>query len=128
MTSGMATQFNNATYHASQNGTSSSLGLHSFQTNSQGHVTSVSTPILSDFQAIGVLTTFSAFKGSTASQSPAFGGTFTVPQVNQSTVGMISTTSRTVKIPETLATTAVRGLMSTKDKVKLNNIPAYPSW
>lgn len=58
--------------------------------------------------------TFSSFTGSpTSNQTPAFGGTFTLPQVKQSTAGAISTTARTVTIPNTLASTAAAGLAPT---------------
>ena len=66
--------------------------------------------------------TFSAFTGApTSNQTPGFGSTFNIYQVGQTTAGAITTTARTVKIPNTAATTAAAGLMSAADKIKLNN-------
>ena len=67
--------------------------------------------------------TFSAFTGApTSNQTPGFGSTFNIYQVGQTTAGAITTTARTVKIPNTAATTAAAGLMSADDKKKLNSI------
>lgn len=61
--------------------------------------------------------TWSAFTGApTGNQTPSFGGTFNIYQVGQTTAGAITTTTRTVTIPNTAATTAAPGLMSTYDK------------
>lgn len=57
----------------------------------------------------------------TANQTPGFGSTFTISQISQSTTGQITATDRTVKIPDTTATTSAAGLMSAADKSKLNN-------
>lgn len=59
----------------------------------------------------------------TANQTPAFGGTFSVPQpVSDSTGHITAINSRTVTIPSTMATTSAAGLMSADDKSKLDNI------
>ena len=55
---------------------------------------------------------FSSFTGApTSNQTPGFGQSFTLPQVNQTTAGAITTTARTVTIPNDLASTAGRGLV-----------------
>ena len=67
--------------------------------------------------------TYTAVTGKpTGNQTPAFGGTATVSQVSQNSSGQISVTDRTIKIPNTEATTAESGLMSADDKTKLNGI------
>lgn len=58
----------------------------------------------------------------TANQTPGFGSTFTISQISQTTTGQISATDRTVKIPNTTATTSAAGLMSAADKVRLDGI------
>lgn len=69
--------------------------------------------------------TYTAFTGKpTANQTPGFGDTFTLQQIKQSTTGQVSGTDRTVKIPNTAATTSAAGLMSAADKTKLNGIAA----
>ena len=56
--------------------------------------------------------TFTAFTGKpTANQTPSFGGTFTISQIQQATGGQVSGTDRTVKIPDTEATPTQKGLM-----------------
>lgn len=60
----------------------------------------------------------------TSNQTPAFGGTATISQVSQSTTGQVSVTDRTIKIPDTIASTSAPGLMSSADKTKLNNVVA----
>jgi len=67
--------------------------------------------------------TYTAFTGKpTGNLTPAFGATFTISQVKQSTTGQVSGTDRTVKIPDTAATTSAAGLMTAADKTKLNGI------
>ena len=57
----------------------------------------------------------------TANQSPGFGGTFSVNQVNRDATGHIgSLTNRTITIPSAVVTTAANGLMSSTDKKKLD--------
>lgn len=57
----------------------------------------------------------------TANQTPEFGGTFTVSQVKTDSLGNVSElVDKTVKIPDTIASTSAAGLMSAQDKVKLN--------
>ena len=58
----------------------------------------------------------------TSNQTPAFGGTATISQISQASSGQISATDRTIKIPDTEATTSSAGLMSAADKTKLNGI------
>lgn len=70
--------------------------------------------------------TFSTFAGApTSNQTPGFGSTFNIYQVGQTTAGAITTTARTVKIPNTAATTAAAGLMSATDKINLNTAYAH---
>ena len=58
-----------------------------------------------------------------ANQTPAFGETATVSQVITDATGHVTgMTDRTIKIPNTVATTSAAGLMSAADKTKLNNI------
>lgn len=53
----------------------------------------------------------------TANQTPAFGKTFTVNQVNRDATGHISAiTNRTIKIPDSTASSTASGLMSAADK------------
>lgn len=70
--------------------------------------------------------TYSAITGTpTANQTPTFGGTFTVNQVNRDATGHVGAiTSRTVKIPNATASTTSDGLMSSGDKSKLDGIDA----
>lgn len=57
----------------------------------------------------------------TSNQSPGFGGTFSVNQVDRDSAGHIgSLTSRTITIPSAVVTTAANGLMSSTDKKKLD--------
>ena len=59
----------------------------------------------------------------TANQTPAFGGTATVSQITSDATGHITgATDRTIKIPNTVASTSANGLMSSTDKTKLNAI------
>ena len=61
--------------------------------------------------------TYTAVTGKpTANQTPGFGSTFTISQISQATSGQITATDRTVKIPNTTATTSAAGLMSSSDK------------
>lgn len=57
----------------------------------------------------------------TANQTPAFGGTFSVTQPVSDAIGHITgMNSRTVKIPNTVASSSANGLMSSADKTKLD--------
>ena len=59
----------------------------------------------------------------TGNQTPAFGGTATVSQITSDSTGHVTgATDRTIKIPNTEASTTEAGLMSTDDKTKLNGI------
>lgn len=56
--------------------------------------------------------TYTQFTGKpTGNQTPAFGGTFTIQQISQSTTGQVSGTDRTVTIPATIATNTAVGLV-----------------
>lgn len=67
--------------------------------------------------------TYTSFTGKpTANQTPGFGSTFTISQISQSTTGQVSGTDRTVKIPDTVASSSANGLMSSTDKDKLDGI------
>lgn len=58
-----------------------------------------------------------------ADQTPSFGGTFSVSQpVSDSSGHITALNSRTVKIPNNVATTFSAGLMSASDKTKLNGL------
>lgn len=59
----------------------------------------------------------------TANATPGFGSTFTVSQITSDASGHVTgATDRTVKIPNTAATTSSAGLMSAADKTKLDGI------
>lgn len=65
--------------------------------------------------------TYTATTGKpTANQTPAFGDTATISQVTQDTTGQISVTDRTIKIPNSTASTSAAGLMSAADKTALD--------
>ena len=60
----------------------------------------------------------------TANQTPAFGGTFSITQpVSDGSGHITGMNSRTVKIPNNVASTSTAGLMSAADKKKLNELP-----
>lgn len=70
--------------------------------------------------------TYTSFAGKpTANQTPGFGSTFTISQISQSTTGQVSGTDRTVKIPNTVASSSANGLMSSADKSKLDDISGH---
>ena len=59
----------------------------------------------------------------TADASPGFGGTFTVSQPISDTSGHVTAiNSRTITIPNAVATTSANGLMSKEDKAKVDGI------
>ena len=59
----------------------------------------------------------------TANQTPAFGGTFSITQpVSDGSGHITAMNSRTVKIPNNVASGSAAGLMSAADKSKLNEI------
>ena len=59
----------------------------------------------------------------TANATPAFGGTFSIGQVATDSSGHVTgITSRTVTIPNSVASTSAAGLMSAADKTKLDGI------
>lgn len=91
-------------------------------TAAHGLMTAADKKKLESIASSATRNTFSAFTGApTSNQTPGFGSTFNIYQVGQTTAGAITTTARTVKIPNTAATTAAAGLMSAADKIKLNN-------
>ena len=58
----------------------------------------------------------------TANQTPGFGGTFNVGQTVSDSLGHVTAVNtKTVTIPNTLATTSARGLMSPEDKEKIDD-------
>lgn len=92
-------------------------------TAAHGLMTAADKKKLESIASSATRNTFSAFTGApTSNQTPSFGGTFNIYQVGQTTAGAITTTARTVKIPNTAATTAAAGLMSAADKIKLNSL------
>lgn len=59
----------------------------------------------------------------TANQTPSFGGKFTVTQpVSDATGHIVEMNSRTVTIPNTIASASANGLMTSADKTKLDTI------
>lgn len=59
----------------------------------------------------------------TADQTPAFGDTFTVSQIESDGTGHVTgATDRTVKIPDTEASSSAKGLMSSTDKSNLDTL------
>lgn len=61
----------------------------------------------------------------TANQTPGFGGTFTVSQpVSDATGHVTAINSRTITIPNAVATTSKAGLMSATDKTRLSSLNA----
>ena len=67
--------------------------------------------------------TYTQFTGEpTTNSAPGFGSTFTISQISQSTTGQVSGTSRTIKIPNTVASSGINGLMTSADKQKLDGI------
>lgn len=59
----------------------------------------------------------------TGNQTPGFGSTFNIDQIANDNNGHVTGhTTRTVKIPDTEASTSAKGLMSTADKTKMNRI------
>lgn len=62
-------------------------------------------------------------KGDTSNQTPTWGGTFKVTSASADAQGHLTTFGEhTVKIPNSVATTAAAGLMSAEDKATLQNI------
>lgn len=113
--SGYKTTDNNTTYALSKTGSTITL------TGSDGSKTSVTD---SDTNTVYTHPSYPARTGvPTANQTPTFGGTFSVTQpVSDSTGHITGMNSRTVKIPNTLATTSADGLMSAADKKAINDL------
>lgn len=126
------------TYTLSGSGTSSVYTITA--TPSSGTATSTTIPAATT-SAAGVMTasdktkldsitagaepnrTYTTVTGKpTGNQTPAFGGTATVSQISQDSTGQITATDRTIKIPDTVATTTTPGLMSASDKTKLDGV------
>lgn len=98
-------------------------------TSAAGLMTADDKKKLNSIASSATRNTFSAFTGApTSNQTPGFGSTFNIYQVGQTTAGAITTTARTVKIPNTAATTAAAGLMSAADKIKLDNCSTGSSY
>jgi hypothetical protein len=60
--------------------------------------------------------------GPTANLTPGFGEVFPVPQASNDSTGHVTLTRRTVKMPDSVASSAANGLMSKNDKVLLEKI------
>lgn len=58
----------------------------------------------------------------TSNQTPGFGDSVTISQIEQDTTGQMSATDRTITIPSTVATSSTAGLMSASDKDKLDGV------
>lgn len=60
----------------------------------------------------------------TSNQTPGFGSTFTISQITSDDTGHVTAaTDRTVKIPNSTASSSANGLMSSSDYTKLHNLP-----
>ena len=66
-----------------------------------------------------------AATGPTANASPAFGGTFTVPQVSQAANGQLTATARTITLPA--APTTITGAAWTTSFTPTTNTPSTPA-
>ena len=65
----------------------------------------------------------------TANAAPGFGGTFQVNQIASDAQGHVtSSTSRTITIPQTLASDVDRGLMSSEQFINLNSVLDALTW
>lgn len=100
------------------------------QTNIDGAITSISgtspVSVTGSGSSRTVAVSYTSVTGKpTANQTPSFGSTFTISQISQSATGQITATDRTVKIPNTLASTSANGLMSSADKNKLDSMPVH---
>lgn len=81
-------------------------------TGANGLISSTDKAKLNSIASSATRNTFSSFTGApTGNQTPSFGGTFNIYQVGQTTAGALTTTARTVTIPNSTATTAAAGLM-----------------
>lgn len=81
-------------------------------TGAAGLMSSTDKAKLDSIASSATRNTFSAITGGpTGNQTPGFGSTFNIYQVGQTTAGAITTTARTVTIPNSTATTAAAGLM-----------------
>ena len=91
--------------------------------NSNGLMTTDMYDKLADIEAgAEVNRIYSSVTGKpTANQTPSFGSTFTISQISQSTTGQITATDRTVKIPNTAATTGALGLVKVGDGLNVSS-------
>ena len=107
-------------------GSSRTVSINASSDSSAGSMSSAHYTKLEGIEAgAQVNRTYSSFTGKpTGNQTPSFGSTFTISQISQSTAGQVSGTDRTVKIPDTLASASVNGLMSSTMFSKLNGLTA----
>lgn len=86
-------------------------------------VASASTGSVSLTHATSGVTATTYGATATTALTPGFGDTFSVPGFTVNATGHVTAAgAHTVKIPTTVATTSVAGLMSAADKVKLDGI------
>ena len=97
--------------------------VKSITSDEKGHVTGVDTETVKLPNAY-THPSYTARTGvPTANQTPTFGGTFSITQPVSDTTGHITAmNSRTITIPNSVATTSTPGLMSASDKTKLDGI------
>ena len=97
----------------------SGIDIPYFWFDSSGHATMGAVERVEVFHP-----TVSAVTGKpTANQTPAFGATFTVSQVSRDSLGHVSAiTDRTVKIPNSAASSTAAGLMSAADKKNVDSL------
>ena len=97
--------------------------VKSITSDEKGHVTGVDTETVKLPNAY-THPSYTARTGvPTANQTPTFGGTFSITQPVSDTTGHITAmNSRTITIPNSVATTSAAGLMSASDKTKLDGI------
>lgn len=93
-------------------GTDTNTTYAAATTGAAGLMSSTDKAKLDSIASSATRNTFSSFAGApTGNQTPSFGGTFNIYQVGQTTAGALTTTARTVTIPNSTATTAAAGLM-----------------
>lgn len=118
--------------------TAKSSGLYKVTVDSLGHVSSTAAVTKSDITGLGIpaqdtVYTHPSYTAKTgvpsADAAPGFGGTFTVTQpVSDATGHITAMNSRTVTIPNSVATTSAAGLMSATDKLKLDNMSTHANF
>ena len=124
MTSTMVNNLTTAYNHASAapNISSKNLGFYKVGYDSHGHITGSTTVAKSDLNYLGLLSTVTATSTTRANQTPGFGNTFNIYYTKQDANAKITEASATVKIPDDIVTTSSNGLMSSRDKAKLNSM------